>query len=383
MRIIVTGQSGIDKSTFLDSFKKLCDTKKLPSTTDGFAFDSDVVLDKNILNHAKIDHIFDLEHEMCKKNKWLTPNYLDKPISDLLHAKNCILKDLIKKSRNDNNTILAMHLNYLRKSSLYQILDWKELREFKPEMVIILIDDIYSIKNRIDNRNSDDDYVRAMSLKDIAWWREAEIAASKNLADNLLDENIPFYIVAVAHGPQILYQLMFESKHAIENKWKKIVYASYPISLAKTDKNLQTEANRFIKLLKKNFIVFVPGTIKEKILHDKFVENFQRPVPHGIIKVDNEQYQINDIAPVIVDINGQIITRDERLIDQSQAIFAYRPAQSIGSQFEIQYAIRSGSIITYVYHPSKDGSSPFVTGAKVIDDFKTFLDEIKKYAKST
>lgn len=379
MRVLVTGQSGLSKKRLLDDVAAYCNNKGASGT--GISVDPLVKINEKILATASIDAVYDLEEQMCETEKLRSPNYLDISFNALHGFKNHTLETIIEGASHQKNTILAMHMTYFRKNSIYQVADWKALRKFKPDMVITLIDDVYSIKKKIDSRNDENDYVRALSLKDIAWWREAEISASKNLSDNLLESPIPHYIVALSHGPQIIYQLMFESRHASPNGKLK-VYASYPISLAKTDRVLKEEADRFISVLKENFIVFNPGTIKEKALHDAFVENFKKPVPNGIIRLDGENYKMSDIVSVIVDINGQIITRDERLIDQSDMVIAYRPAKSIGSEYEVNYALKSGSIGTYVYHPIADGTSPFLTADKVYNgSFDEFIRDLPHFGQ--
>ncbi|NWG36688.1 hypothetical protein [Nitrososphaera sp.] len=381
MRVIVTGQSGLSKKAFLDAGASFCNQKTIPSDSK-FSFDPLVKIDDKILAQASIDGVYDLEDRMCKTEDLRSPNYLDMSMKRLNGFKGRTLEVIDAESKGHRNTIVGMHMTYFRKNSIYEVADWKILRKFKPDMIITLIDDIYSIKKRIAERNEETDYVRALSLKDIAWWREAEISSSKNLADNLLDSPIPHYVIAVSHGPQIILQLMFESRHALKDNGKRKVYASYPISLAKSDKKLKEEADLFVSNLKRHFIVFNPGTIKEKVLHDGFVENFRRPVPDGIIKLDGEEYQVSDIAQVIVDINGQIITRDERLINQSDMVVAYRPAKSIGSEYEINYAQQTGSILTYVYHPMEDGTSPFATAYKVYHQFDEFMKELPNFGRT-
>jgi nucleoside 2-deoxyribosyltransferase len=198
---------------------------------------------------------------------------------------------------------------------------------------------------------------------------------SETIAQNLYeDRKIPHYIVGMNHGPQMLYQLMFETK-------KKKVYASYPITSAKEGKIPQEEINEFIAKLKRYFIVFDPYTIREKKLHDLVIQQLSGPLPKSeSIEVDGQIYHVDDLLRIILDINGQIITRDERLINKVDAVIAYRPSLSQGASYELTYAEMTGkNIITY--HPQKDDSSPFAFKAGILrKDLTSFYQEVEEFA---
>jgi len=73
MRVVLTGISGLSKEDFLEKICTLCNSKNLEKS----AADPDVCLDTTTFNDAHIDLTFDLEHEMCRREKFKTPNYLD------------------------------------------------------------------------------------------------------------------------------------------------------------------------------------------------------------------------------------------------------------------------------------------------------------------
>ena len=354
MRVVLTGISGLNKEDLLAKIRTLCNSKDLEKS----GADLDVGLDRTAFKDASIDFTCDLEHEMCRGEELKTPNYLDIAERDLLNAKNRTLDRIIKASKEKKNVILAIHAVYYRRSSLFSVLDWNKLMEFQPEIFVTLIDDVHGLKERIKgNRNAGP--VKYISLKDILWWREVEFLVTQEIARNISDKGVPHYLIALDQAPTIIYQLMFESN-------KKKVYASYPVTSAKRDAKLFGETSEFLKRLKKYFIVFDPMAIGEKLLHDALVENLKSPHPEPYIRVQGRkkkeiEYRVDDILPVISDINGQIVSRDQRLVKQSDIVIAYRPALSPGAQYELGYAKNTARVETFAVHPSADSESPFIS----------------------
>jgi hypothetical protein len=235
MRVVLTGISGLNKELVLTEIRAIGET----TDSNQSIADPDVKL--NYVGN--IDLAFDLEHEMCRREKFITPNYLDIPENELLRVKNRTLEKLLIESEGKKNVILAMHATYYRRSILFSVFDWAKLKEFEPEIFITLIDDVYSIKDRI-KHNPNAGPVQFISLKDIVWWREVEFLLTREIARNISESCIPHYLVALSQAPTIIFQLMFESG-------KKKVYASYPVTTAKSDSALSDETSDFLKKLKK------------------------------------------------------------------------------------------------------------------------------------
>jgi hypothetical protein len=370
MRLLVAGQSGLDKMSFLEALRRLCNDKVKDSC------DKAVALDEVTLNQAKIDRIVDLEREFQQRTK--VSNYLDMNEHQFIAGKDEILQELDREFGRDKNIIVATHLTYFRKKSIFHRVSWDSLRTLGPDMVVTLIDDVHSVYSRIRNRRDPNDYVRSVTLKDLMSWREAETMAAQTIADNLYtDRKIPHYLVARDHQAQIVYQLMFE-------RAKKKVYASYPMTSTKGDQTLVIATKAFLEEIKKYFIVFDPGTIREKALHDSVVEHLRGPLPSlaAFIEVEGEEYRLEDLLPILLDIVGQIVTRDERLIKQSEGIIAYRPALSEGARYELDYATQIGRH-SLAFHPKNDGESPFAQRADILcSDYQQFLREVGKFAQS-
>jgi len=350
MRVVLTGISGLGKEDVLGKIRAIDKT----INSDQSIADPDVKFDYN----GNIDLSFDLEHEMCNSENFGTPNYLDITENELLRAKNKTLDKLLVESKGRTNVILAMHAVYYRRNSLFSVLDWTKLKEFEPEIFITLIDDVYSLKDCIKN-NPNAGPMEFIPLKDLLWWREVEFLLTREIARNISKKSIPHYLVALSQAPTIIFQLMFETG-------KKKVYASYPVTMAKDDSGLNLETSAFLKSLKKHFIVFDPMAIKEKLLQDALIENLSSPHPEPYIRIPGkdkkpQNYEINDILSIISDINGQIVSRDERLIMQSDMVIGYRPTKSPGAQHELRYAKSTGRVEAFVIHPPTDPQSPFVS----------------------
>jgi adenylate kinase len=371
MRVLVTGQSGVDKAQFLKGLLNLCNKKNRKGC------DPEVGLDKETLKTSHIDCIMDLEHEFQKRAE--VPNYLDMNEAVFVNGKRRILSELKTKYSSFQNVVVATHLVYYRKKSFYHKMDWDAFRDFSPDLIVTLIDDVTTVSSRIRERTQSDDYVRSTTLKDVMVWRETEIMLAQTLASNLFpDRPIPFFVVAVNHKPQILYQLMFETV-------KKKAYASFPITAAKADPSLESQVQEFKKYLKQGLIVFDPYTIREKMLQDQLLELLGAVVPSatGTISFDKRDYRMEELLPILADITGQIITRDERLVSQSQAVIAYRPALSLGSSYELQFAEGLGKSLI-AYHPKQDGTSPFGMKSGILErDFERFLARIREYAQDS
>ena len=84
------------------------------------------------------------------------------------------------------------------------------------------------------------------------------------------------------------------------------------------------------------------------------------------MKEASRTFRFSDIGEIIHDIDGQIILRDFRLIDQSDMIVAFigldedeRPIISAGSQTEIKYASETRREV-FVICRAKDRLSPWV-----------------------
>lgn len=370
MRVLVAGQSGLDKMHFLNDLQLLCNDKARDSCDEG------VALDEGTLRKAHIHAVLDVEKEFQQRET--VSNYLDINESQFIDGKNQILRELDQQYGPDKNLIIATHLTYFRKKSIFHRVGWDSLRMLGPDMIITLIDDVHSVYSRIQGRRDPDDYVRSVTMKDLMSWREAEIMMAQTIADNLYTgRKIPHYLVALNHKVQVVYQLIFE-------QGKKRVYASYPMTTAKDDRDLIRAIGAFVEELKKYFIVFDPGTIGEKTLHDSTVNHLRGPLPSlsPFISVNGKEYRLEELLPILPDIGGQIVTRDERLIRQSNAIIAYRPALSEGIRYELDYAAQIGRY-SVAFHPKDDGESPFAQRAQVsCADYQHFMRTVREFANS-
>jgi adenylate kinase len=237
-------------------------------------------------------------------------------------------------------------------------------------MFISLIDDVHTVYARLKYSRSKVHY----SLKDIMVWREEEMIISDILASM---HNCPHYVLSINYGPDIIYKLMFGKK-------LKKIYTSFPISLILDKPKLIAKIDKFRKWVSRHAIAFDPYcAIKEKTLHYKLQKAEDSTKKKFKMRILNKEieFSTSDVRQIIEDIDGQIIYRDFRLIDQSDMVLAFiptlngKPQLSSGVERELEYGHDNGKDV-YVICDIPNKLSPFL-GSRCDHVFKT-IDEAKQ-----
>lgn len=310
--------------------------------------------------------------------------------------------------------MLSTHLCMFRNSRIFTPIDWELIGQFSPDYTITLIDDIYTIQSRINNReksgSTTESYLR---LRELLTWRSVEILMTDRLVKYLRSHShdvIDNYLVAVKHPSSMLYKLIFSSN--------PIVYAGSSISEPRKSEEGIEEVNRFRKKLHTSFPSFDPTTIDEGILKWKFFDEnnilkdeYKDKEHVELCKEDrwplhfegyrplcddeNEfpiKLRIEEIEEVALpvsdnsksDIYNQIRTRDYRLIDQSDFLAGYRPyylgKSSTGLTSELNYVKSNAHIPPIVVHKEEDGNwggHPFSNPAIRTDSIDELVTEIE------
>ncbi len=344
MKVVISGPSGLDKTPFTEELKDYLVKKKKPTTLYHIGkllceeLDID---DKKILN--------------CK------PKVLEL-------GRRIVFKDIFNKIKNTNteNMIINTHNVFRYENALFPAFNIKHFEMLKPNMFISLIDDVNCIYLRLKKEKKDVNY----SLKDLMVWREEEMMATEILAGIC---NCPHFIIARSYGPEIIYKLMFE------NHLKK-VYVSFPITHIR-GKPEEDDVNKFRKWVSKNAIAFDPYcAITEKELNTYL--NVAKDDKKDTIEMEtlNEKIKLKtaEVEEIMKDIDGQIVFRDFKLIDQSDMVLAFYPVDELenpilssGVERELEYGRDHGKDV-YLICKAKH-LSPFIRCKKV---FKSF-DEAK------
>jgi len=364
MRVIVTGQVGMDKKPYLDAVAK-------------FAGQQGETL--------QVYHVGDI---MYKEGTDVRPGkILDLPLSRLNSLRRAAFKDIISDSRDAKNVLVNTHATFRWRHGLFSAFDFDQIAKFQPDMFICLVDNIEVVHERLHKEHDVD-----ATLKDCMVWREEEI-----LATELMSKAIPgsqFAIMARGRHESTTRTLF---RLTCRPQMRK-VYPSFPMSHVVDMPEVLAEIDQFRAALAEHFITFDPGDVDEKLLLERSLvaardgKEFLDVTPHsygGSKNADTPplRVRIREVLDIAGDIDGQIYMRDFKLIDQSDMIVSLIPeiptakgtdfpGLSSGVERELHHAFEHTKEVFVVWKPKK-APSPFITetATKI---FKS-VDEALKY----
>lgn len=394
MNFIWSGTTGIDKkyicTVFLEHSKK-----KHPDKTITIVDLEDLL--KEELGAEDITQILNSYNRDAQKVAWRKAFNI---AQDIFH------------SEDSEYSILCAHLIYFRCSQFFSPMNIKLIQEFSLDGIISFIDDIYLIKQRIDQRNLESPTSTDVCLRDLIAWRSVEYHQAEFLA-SVFEEKKPLstQILSIKQPVTTLDYLMFES-----NVLK--MYIGHPITVAKQNPEIVREIECFKSKIHREFTVFDPTTIDERLLtyslksqcpdwerksNGKLAEfditlNYKDrwPINHEPILCENVQslfpikIKASEIISVMQAIDDQIRSRDYRLISQSDIMVAYRPnlgrRLSIGVFSEMQYTRDVLFKHCQMYFPEEDGEideSPFQGGSEAHGTIEELLENLRRYEPET
>ena len=335
MRVIVTGQVGLDKQPFLEQ----------------------VISRRRVTVEATL---FNVGEMMYREAPDVTPGrILDLPISRLNSLRRAVFRDILAQAENMKNIIVNTHATFRWRHGLFSAFDHDLIRKLQPNMFITLIDDVDAVHARL-LRSHDLDH----TIKDLLVWREEEILATDVLATVTRGYGC-FYVMPRRESMrtiQSLYRLIFEPKY-------KKVYASFPMSHVRGLSKVQEEIDRFRRTIAEHFTCFDPGDLEDKELHNLAVKAAEQGHRFVTVSVLGEeiQFDVDQILTCAGDIHGQIYARDFKFIEQSDMIISYipcdengKPILSSGVERELQHAHESARE-AYVIWTAQIEPSPFIT----------------------
>jgi hypothetical protein len=152
------------------------------------------------------------------------------------------------------------------------------------------------------------------------------------------------------------------------------VYLSFPMSHVVDMPAVQAEIDAFRAELARHLIAFDPGDVDEKLLLEAAIEAAKEGRDFVESRATSEDGQseslrvsVKQVLDIAGDIDGQIYSRDFKLIDQSNMIVSYIPelvggipGLSSGVERELQHAFEHGKEVYVVWTPAKK-PSPFIT----------------------
>jgi len=393
MRVLLTGQVGLDKSVYLAEAQRLAQEhgRKLdfesigPLMIENYA---GVITETTILN-------------------------LQKVVVDTLRM--CAWKDILHQSARmeaADDFIVNTHSVFRWHHGLIPALDLEAVSAYRPDLIIVLIDDIARVKAGMKARRTD-----FFKLWELLAWREEEVWFSKHLCDSVgsvTKGRTEFYVLPQAQGSSLLVQLLER-----QDDHPKRVYLSFPMTGITNAVKEKTDA--FKESMRENFVAFDPGGISERNLittYNTVEEEIREHCASALESVAGCQpsegvlwapYVDRDTALCLVKmtfadspdvpllgrelqqafdaIDSQIISRDYLLIDQSDLVIIYiraeedgSPGISAGCQSELDYAYHTGKAVFGIFSGDTKKLSPWVT--KFSRVFST-VDDAKEYVLET
>jgi adenylate kinase len=336
IRVVVTGQVGVDKRPFLERVVEIA------------------------REHGREIILVNVGDRMYAEAPDVSPGrILDLPLGRLNSLRRSVFKDVLGFARRDTNVLVNTHATFRWKHGLFPAFDHDQLQAFNADIYMTLVDNVDAVHEQL-TLDHDVDH----RLKDILVWREEEILATEIMATTIKGHG-SFYVLSRGQGDipaLMLYRLMFEPE-------RKRVYPSFPMTHVMHMTDVLAELEAFRSILAEHFVTFDPGDVDEKRLLIDASQAKQRGESTFTVKVHGREitFDTRELREVAGDIDGQIYARDFKVIDQSDMIISYipemkdgRPGLSSGVERELQHA-HEGTKEVYVIWRPKSEPSPFVT----------------------
>ncbi len=350
VRILVTGQVGLDKKPFLEQV---------------------VALARDAGRDVTLFNVGDLMY--AEAPDVVPGRILDLPRQRLTALRRSVFKDILQSGPSGADLIVNTHATFRWKHGLFHAFDHSQVVEFDPDLFVTVVDNVDAVHERL-IREHDIPH----TLKDILVWREEEIVVTETMAEAATGYGNAI-VLSRSHpriNTQTLYRLMFEPQ-------RKRVYPSFPMTHVLDMPETLAEIERFRETLAEHFITFDPADLDEKRLLFVAGEATKRGEETVCVEIDGRTVtlSVTEITQVARDIDAQIYARDFKMIDQSDMIVSYipvlpggRPGLSSGVERELQHAFESTKEVYVVWRP-KSKPSPFITetATAVFDSLETLF----------
>jgi len=352
MRVVVTGQVGMDKKAFLQRVAAIAGRAGHPTG----------LLNVGERMYAEAPDVPD-------------GRILDLPLSRLNALRRSVFKDLLREAADAGDVLVNTHATFRWRHGLFYAFDYDLMKALDADLYVVLVDDIDRVHARL-LRDGHTDH----TLKDLMVWREEEILATE-LLSQIVRGHGRFYILARGTGPagapdeatgsdpaaETLVRLMFCPQ-------MKKAYLSYPMSHLAPASETFARVERFRSEMKRYFVCFDPGDLEEKPLTARALAAAE--AGHKFVTVDTGEREVrietSELLAILSDIDGQIYARDFKLIDQADMIISLvperpagpsggaRPVLASGVERELQHAHEAAKDVFVIWTPPVP-PSPFVT----------------------
>ncbi|MEM9883192.1 MAG: ATP-binding protein [Planctomycetota bacterium] len=341
MRAIVTGQVGMDKKDYLRGVVDLAGTR------------------------GETIALYNVGDMMYGEAPDVRPGrILDLQLGRLQALRRSAFKDIIRESEGQPNILVNTHATFRWRHGLFSAFDFDQVRALKPDVLICLLDNIEVVHARLHR-----DHAIDATLKDLMVWREEEIMATE--------------IMAQALGLQDRFYVLSRGRHADTHETcfrlvcrpgMRTVYPSFPMTHVEKLPDVLKVIDKFRADLADRFIAFDPADVDEKILLDRAIEAAKSG--RDFVEVDPGSFMggreklrvaVREVLDIAGDVDGQIYSRDFKMVRQSDMIVSLvpnlpdgSPGLSSGVERELHHAFEHGREVYVVWHPQKN-PSPFIT----------------------
>ena len=181
---------------------------------------------------------------------------LDLPMSRLQSLRRAALKDIIADAAGREHAIVNTHATFRWRHGLFAAFDFDQAKQLEFDALICLVDNIEVVADRLHAEHTVD-----ATLKDLMVWREEEIMATELLAQALGCAN-RFFIMARGRHEETTETC----RRLICRPDLKRVYPSFPMSHVAGMPEIRAEIDAFRAALAHHFVAFDPGDVDEKLL---------------------------------------------------------------------------------------------------------------------
>jgi hypothetical protein len=336
MRLVLTGQVGLDKGPYADRLGQLARSRGLECE----------VLHVGKMMYAEAPDV-------------AAGRILDLPLGRLQSLRRAVFKDILAAAERCPNVIVNTHATFRWRHGLFCAFDFDQMHKLAADLYVTLVDNVDAVHHRLVDQGHTNH-----SLKDIMVWREEEILATELLSQVVAGHD-RFFIAARGQDGSTAESLV---RLAFEPELKK-AYLSFPMSHVMDLPDQLARIDAFRQQMKQYFVCFDPGDLEEKYLTNLAVQAAcagQKTVQIGRGRCKTA-VETSELLHILPDIDGQIYARDFKLIDQADMIISLipelpdgKPGLSSGVERELQHAHEATREAFVIWLPSCE-PSPFVT----------------------
>lgn len=341
MKIVVTGQVGLDKKRFLEQV---------------------VAIAADRGSEIKLLNIGDMMY--AEAPDVAAGRILDLPLSRLQSLRRSVFKDVLAEAGRSANLIVNTHATFRWRHGLFYAFDYDQMQALDADLYVTIVDNV----DRVHYRLTRDGHANH-TLKDLMVWREEEVLATE-LLSQILGGQGQFYILARGqHNAETAGAPAETLARFLDRHRAKTAYLSFPMSHVNGSAAQLAEIESFRRAMKRYFLCFDPGDVEEKDLCTaalRAVEAGQRTIQSGP-PGEVATMEAAEVVGIIPDIDGQIYARDFKLIDQANMIISLipeleggRPGLSSGVERELQHAHEATRDVFVIWRPAVE-PSPFVS----------------------